>query len=169
MANNEKQTKQYKRIVYIIGIIGSIASIVGLAFFFLPNNENASNSVQIQSGENNIQVGRDIIVNHNGESSRDDGMFLYEEKIEMYWNEWWAHPLGSKKTIKKYGQAEITIMGEGKTVDFSGIISMNCSNGKYYWRSVSNFGDAITDDIEIKRLVPDQIRKNIYKLFCRER
>lgn len=154
---------------YALGIAGSIASIVGLLLFFLPKDGNEPAAKQVQSGTGNLQIGRDLIVNRFGESTRDDGIFLYEEKVEIYWNDWWAHPLQSRKTRDKYGHADLTITGEGKTVDFRGIISMNCENGKFHWVTASNFGKSIEGDSNISMIVPKQVTKNIYKLFCRDK
>lgn len=161
------------KISHVLGVIASIVSIVGGLVVFLPKQEPAATPspapIQIQSGSGNMQAGRDIIINHKGESTRGDGVFLYEEKVEIYWNEWWAHPLQSHETMKKYGQAELTITGEGKTVDFSGVISMNCNNGKYYWKTATNFQTALSGEKDLMAVVPDQVHKNVYKLFCRER
>ena len=52
-----------KKIVRIFGILGSIASIIGLLCYFFPQNTQTSNTIQMQSGNDNIQAGRDVIIN----------------------------------------------------------------------------------------------------------
>lgn len=189
MGKNLRHGKVSKRsLAYALGIAGSIASIIGLALVVSPTAEDSiapaqrsaeheaessksepPPSVQVQTGRNNMQAGRDVIVNRYGESSGEEGVFLYEEKIEIYWNDWWAHPLRSREHVARVRQAEVAITGEGKTVDFSGVISMNCENGKYFWKSASNFRRPLVDKQAIEDKVPDQIHRNVYKLFCRER
>lgn len=106
----------------------------------------------------------DAIDSKVGQVYRGD-VFLYEEPIEMYWNNWWAHPLSSDSQRKMLGQAELTITGEGKTVDFVGTLSMNCENGKYSWRGTENFQQRLNGR-EVVELVPRQVIKNVHKLFC---
>ena len=84
----------------------------------------------------------------------------------------------SMEEIRKTGNAELTITGEGKTVEFVGTLSMYCSGGQHSWRGVQNFYDSIAsrqkyqsirgDDERITKLVPNQVIRNVYRLFCRE-
>jgi len=145
----------------ILGIIGFIISVKG---YRVDRQEAESTTQQVESVSNQIKTLDEKI----GESY-NNGQFLYEEKVELYWNDWWGHPLSSRKEIEKYHQAEITIRGEGKTVDFSGVLSMNCMNGKHYWVTASNFSSQIASDEEIERLVPKEVISNVYKLYCREK
>lgn len=129
------------------------------------NNNN--NNVNFFNTEN-IDGSAKITKNTDGKAGElfKGGVFLYEEKIEgSYWNEWWGHPLKSKDDVINLGQAEITIRGEGKTVDFVGMLSINCSNGKYFWAGTQNFIDPITE-IEAEEIVPKQVITNAIRLFC---
>ncbi len=95
------------------------------------------------------------------------GVFVYREAVEMYWNDWTAYLLMDKKTLKMMGQAHLTLVSEGKTSEFVGNISINCENGKYFWESASNFGDALPNKKEISEVIPAQVIKNVTKLFCK--
>jgi len=95
------------------------------------------------------------------------GVFVYRESVEMYWNDWTAYLLMDKKTLKMMGQAHLTLVSEGKTSEFVGNISINCENGKYFWESASNFGDALPNKKEISAVIPTQVIKNVTKLFCK--
>lgn len=87
-------------------------------------------------------------------------VFLLEDRIEgVYSNFWYAHP------ISKTSQAELTVIGEGKLADFVGLLTMNCENGKYFWKSSSNWSDNISET-EADATVPEQVIRNIYRLFC---
>ena len=143
----------------LIGLIGLVLSVVG---FQIDREEATSTTEQVQRVEKKLEEISDKI----GTPYRY-GIFLFEEKVEIYWNDWWAHPLRNKKEIERLGQAELTIRGEGKTVDFVGVLSMNCDNGKYFWRGVENFYTVIRNDKEIAEVVPTPVIKNVYKLFCR--
>ncbi len=143
----------------ILGIIGFMISIKG---YSVDRDEAASTTKQVESVSNQIKT-----LDEKIGSSHNNGQFLYEEKVELYWNDWSGHPLTSWKEIEKYHQAEITIRGEGKTVDFSGILSMNCKNGRHYWVTASNFGGQISSVDKIEKLVPEQVIKNVYKLYCK--
>ena len=82
------------------------------------------------------------------------GIFLYREMIEMYWNDWLAYPMMDKSQLPSAGQVELSVKGEGKTADFSGILSINCQNGKYSWLN--------SPDDEI----PNRVIRNARSLFC---
>ena len=89
----------------------------------------------------------------------EGGLFLYREPIEIYWNDW----RGVLVTRPFTNQAEVAIIGEGKTVDFASILSINCVNGKNFWRTEAlDFEDKIQ-----KPVIPKPVIQNAVKLFCR--
>ena len=93
------------------------------------------------------------------------GVFVYRESVEMYWNDWTAYLLMDEKSLTMGEQAHLTLIGEGKTVAFVGNISINCENGKFFWKSASN-GEMLSNEEEINSVVPNQVIKNATKLFC---
>lgn len=66
--------------------------------------------------------------------SVEGGFFLYREQVEMYRNDWMGFPLITTMTAATR-QAQVTIVGEGKTADFIRNLSINCENGKHFWKS----------------------------------
>lgn len=89
------------------------------------------------------------------------GTFLYEDPIEgVYSNFWTAYP------IRSGSSPELTIRGEGKTVEFSGVIQLNCENGKYFWHSGNLFQEPLSTQ-EIGDLVPEQAVRAMVRIFCR--
>ena len=115
----------------ILGIIGLAVSIVG----YKKDREEAVQTTDQVAG---VSEQIEKLEGKIGKAYRE-GIFLYEEKVEIYWNDWWGHPHRSDYEIQKYGQAELTVRGEGKTVDFTGTLSMNCSNAKYFWKGLRTF------------------------------
>ncbi len=151
-----------------LGVWGSIASLVGLVIVSIPTQANDQSVTTTTGGDNTTAIVNNtgnIIINHNGESSRGDGVFLYEEELEPpYWNEWWAYPVMNKE--KNFGNAEVTIRAEGKSVDIYGILDMNCESWEHEWKSLSDFGESITASERINELIPKQVYKNVHRLFC---
>lgn len=153
-----------KNFLTAIGIIGSLASIIGLIYLFIPSTaENKSTQTQTQSGNNNMQAGSSIIINNN-ESSSGGKIYLYEQKIENYWNEWYANPLKTRDKMLKNGPS-VLVTGEGKTVEFSGILDIDCGSGRKSWRSVQNFNSLVEDKTEIDQMVPKEVYHAICKIF----
>lgn len=141
----------------MLGLLGLALSVHS----FLGDLESAkSGAAHARKVENKLEtIESKVGQPYNG------GVFLYEEPVEIYWNDWWAHPLKSRADVKEYGQAEPTITGEGKTVDFVGLLSINCENGKHTWRGTQNF-DRTLGEQETDEIVPPQVIKNAHKLFC---
>mgnify|MGYP001766432377 FL=1 len=100
-------------------------------------------------------------------SAWEDGIYLYREPIENYWNDWFGFQLMNQRT-KQLGQATATIIGEGKTVEFIGNLSINCGNGKHYWQSANNNSEFMTNEEQFNEIVPQQVVKNAVKLFCKK-
>ena len=142
----------------ILGLFGLWLTIVG---YSKDREDAASTTNQISEVSEQLEE----IDGKIGESYRQ-GIFLLEEKIEIYFNDWWGHPHASDFEIQKYGQAELTVRGEGKTVDFTGTLSMNCENSRYFWKGGQDFQSPLSDE-EIEEIVPKQIYRNVYKLLCR--
>lgn len=101
-------------------------------------------------------------------ASLEGGLFLYQQPVERFKNDWIAFPLMPRDKIPTTGQADLQVKGEGKTVDFSGTLSINCGTGKYFWKNASDFGKALTQPSEISEVVPLQTLKNAYRLFCKK-
>ncbi|MDO6681223.1 hypothetical protein Q4551_02890 [Oceanobacter sp. 5_MG-2023] len=59
-------------------------------------------------------------------SSFNGGDFLYREAVEMYWNDWVGFPVMAADSGTS--NRRITVVGEGKAVDFIGNLSINCEN-----------------------------------------
>ena len=99
-------------------------------------------------------------------TASNGGLYLYREPIEMYWNDWVAYPLLDRKDLPSHDQVEALIKAEGKTAEFYGVLSINCNNGKYYWKGTpSNFQDAL-NQANIISTVPQQVVNNAITLFC---
>ena len=92
-------------------------------------------------------------------SLTNGGVFLYRERVEMYWNDWIAYPLADMHSLPSFGQVDLTIRGEGKTTSFDGVLSINCENGKHFWK-----GEVPRYAVEE---VPNEVYKNAVSLFCR--
>jgi len=90
---------------------------------------------------------------------------LYREKIEIYWNDWWGIPAVDFEPPVGSDELRIEIVGEGKTVDFIGALSMNCMDDKMYWASGANFGDELLGN-EIDRYVPLEVKLRARERFC---
>lgn len=132
---------------------------------------SASAQSQLSSGDCSPNIGEvtgNVSINCPVGSSYRGGVFLFEEPVEIYWNEWWGVPLKDEQYMRRYHSAELTVWAEGKAVDFVGHIYMNCENSRYDWKAASNFGDRNLTSEEIDELVPRQVTRNIWKLFCRE-
>jgi hypothetical protein len=96
----------------------------------------------------------------------NNGIFLYRNHIEMYWDDWIAYPLSDKGAIKQTSQANLTIVGEGKTVDFVGNVNINCDNSKFSWKSGNNFSTILPSEEEVASVVPDEVMKEATQFFC---
>ncbi len=155
-----------RKFIASIGVIGSLASIIGLLYVFLPKESEKTiiDTIQNQSGSNNIQAGEKIIVNnYSNQSSKPT--FVHREEIEgPYINEWYAQPLTSTDATNKRALT-VLILGEGKTVEFSGILSFKCDGGYKSWRSVQNFYQTITDESEIMKIVPEAVYHTTCRMF----
>lgn len=94
-----------------------------------------------------------------GDKLKDGMVFLYREKVEIYWNDW---------TAKQLSGSKIYIAGEGKTAGFEGIVSLNCDSASgYSWITASNDRRRLgISEAEIKEAVPIQALSSAFTLFC---
>lgn len=86
-----------------------------------------------------------------------DTVHLLREPVERagYYNEWWAY----RGRRKGSAETEVTIIGEGKLVDFYGTLSPDAAARKLNWNSAVSHGESL-DSAEIERLVPQQAIEN---------
>ncbi len=103
-----------------------------------------------------------------GETGTDGRTFLYNEPVEDdYGNAWW----GALAPSYAAGQIDLNVTGEGKTVDFSGLVMIYCRTadghnmGDWVWRSASNFGDVVAVD-KVYKIVNQAVLANAGRLFC---
>jgi len=93
-----------------------------------------------------------------GHKSEDGMIYLFQEPIEIYWNNW---------TGKSLHEDKIYISGEGKTVNFDGILNLNCeSESGYTWVAVNNFNEQISKEYEFTDIVPIQVISATFEEFC---
>ena len=97
----------------------------------------------------------------------DGGVFLYREDVEIFWNDWIAYPLTERSNLPTPSQLNMTIIGEGKTVDFIGNVSINCNNGRYFWRSAVNWKTYVTEEEVLAETVPEEVILRSISLLCR--
>lgn len=95
----------------------------------------------------------------------EGGTFLFREPVEIYWNNWFGFPIMTASAAATR-QARVMVVGEGKTADFLGQLSINCGNGKFFWQGATQFGDALASESAIQDLVPTQVVGNARRLFC---
>jgi hypothetical protein len=89
--------------------------------------------------------------------------FLLREPVEMYWNDW----SGVRVSDDGAGQVDVYIAGEGKTVVFDGVVSLNCeSETEYYWRIAGDSGQALSEE-EVDAKVPPRVIVNARAIFCK--
>jgi hypothetical protein len=93
------------------------------------------------------------------------GTYLFREPVEMYWNDWFGFPIMTPSSAGTR-QVRLTVVGEGKSADFVGQLSINCSNGKFFWEIAAQFGTALPSEKAINDFVPGQVVSNARRLFC---
>ena len=96
-----------------------------------------------------------------GTRAGEGGVFLYRDPVENYWwNDWRSVVVTDPVPTH---QAEITIVGDGRTVPhFVVVLSINCENGKNFWQSAAvDYNGALQ-----RNPVPPQVIQNAVRLFC---
>lgn len=101
-----------------------------------------------------------------GERGDAGSVFLHDQPLEgVYGNNWWGTAVSSADT----GQINVYIHGEGKTVEFDGIVSLNCESASgYYWKTASNFETPVKK-AEMREILPKKVLQNARKLFCKQK
>ena len=88
---------------------------------------------------------------------------MFTEPVEgPYFNSWSGTPLVIG------GQTDVYIHGEGKTVEFDGVLSMNCeAGGSQVWLAAGNFFEGELDsDALANRVVPAVVVTKARALYC---
>lgn len=97
-----------------------------------------------------------------GSKTDEARVFLYRSPIEIYWDDWSGVAVSSRKA----SQVDVYIRGEGKTVDFDGVVSINCDSGSgFFWKTASNFGEPL-DERGINESVPLIAVAHAKEIFC---
>lgn len=154
----------------IIGLVGLIFSIYS---FSVDRGDTAASTQQISDVNNAVvsglaetstsieRIGTKIEQkNRANRSTYQDGTFLYEDKLEGVYSNFWTAYL-----LRHTPSPELTIRGEGKTIEFSGVISLNCESGGYYWETSSDFQNPLSES-ETKKVVPIQAIRAARRIFC---
>lgn len=95
------------------------------------------------------------------------GIYLYEEPVEIYWNDWWAFPFRQFGPSAAPSNISVTVFAEGKTKEFVGVLDMNCENGRYRWIVAANFDRPLDVGRIDEEMVPTPVVRNIWRFFCR--
>lgn len=94
----------------------------------------------------------------------NDGLFLYREPVEAFWNDWVAHPPPPR--LQGQDQVQLRIVGEGRTKSFDGMLTLNCSSEALGWIGARNFGELIRSSGVTKAMVPQEVIAGARRLFC---
>ena len=101
-----------------------------------------------------------------GSRFKDGRLFLYREKVDAYWNDWSG--MRVYRNISE-GEIKVYIYGEGKTSEFDGIVSINCSSKSAgEWIAGRNFFKSL-NKMQIAKIVPSQVVNVARRLFCTRR
>ncbi len=96
-----------------------------------------------------------------GDIQADGSVHLYREPVEIYWNDWRGQRLPGNK---------VHISSEGKTVQFDGILELNCdSRTGHSWHAASNgysYNGRSMTEAQIKETVPNRVMIAAYAVFC---
>ncbi|MFN3701781.1 MAG: hypothetical protein ACK4VI_09735 [Alphaproteobacteria bacterium] len=93
-----------------------------------------------------------------GEKLEDGMIFIYSEPVEIYGNLW----IG-----KSLHQSKVYISGQGKTVNFEGILDLNCDSlSNSSWTAASNFYKPVFEEDDFSKIVPFQVMTGVFREFC---
>lgn len=83
----------------------------------------------------------------------------------LYSNTWTAALLLGSGTTR---QIDVVVEGSGKTVGFTGVLSLNCElGGSQYWKAAGNFGESEKDlDAFAARIVPTEVVTRVRARHC---
>lgn len=98
-----------------------------------------------------------------GDSDENGFRFMYEESLEGgYGNNFW----GKADRSDDRKDRRVNIFGDGKTVDLSGALRLNCEDvPSSTWEDVSNFGEQVASQ-NLSTILPERVLKNAGELFC---
>jgi hypothetical protein len=96
-------------------------------------------------------------------AAQEERPILYKQELEgVYFNSW----TGMKVSGSPGNQVDVHVLGEGKSVDFNGILSINCSSGSgYFWKTASNFHESLSE-VQITEIVPIEVVAKSNATFC---
>ena len=104
-----------------------------------------------------------VVIPTSALSHSDSFVSLFFEQLEQPYSNSWDGMLISSDS----GQTDAYIKGEGKSVEFHGILSINCSDGSgHYWKAASIWDEPATAS-QLKQTVPPDVTTNARKEFCR--
>ena len=99
-------------------------------------------------------------------ASIEGGLFLYREPVEIFWNDWIGFPI-MKTSAERTHQARMTVVGEGKTGEFIGNLSINCENGMHLWESAGKDLEFFSNEEQADQIVPRMVISNAVRLLCK--
>ncbi len=91
-------------------------------------------------------------------SSFNGGAYLCREKVETYWNDWYA---------LNATQNTLDVHGEGKTTEFKGHLTINCDTGKHNWSKATDMDQQLTSNTDIAEIVPLDVIKKAKRHICK--
>lgn len=143
----------------ILGILGFAVSVAG---YSIDRQEADATTEQITNVQSSIESVTSRLEEDRNQAlgAYQDGVFLYEDPVEGVYSNFWTAYL-----MRMDPSPHLTVRGEGKTVEFSGVITLNCENGRYLWETGSDFGTPIAK-AEIDDYVPQPVHRAMYRIFC---
>ena len=95
-------------------------------------------------------------------SDENNMVFLFEEKLEHPYSNGWSGMLGKSE----YGEADVYINSTGKSADFDGILSINCTGSNHTWKAAGIGGENANPNW-VKETVPREVFARARKAFCK--
>lgn len=99
-----------------------------------------------------------------GDKNFDGRTFIFYQPVEIYGNNW----SGIRVNDPASDQANVYIKGEGKTVDFDGVMSINCDSASgYFWLTGSFWGGETPATEQLyNENIPTEVIAGARQLFC---
>jgi hypothetical protein len=106
----------------------------------------------------------DITAASADDPNSTSAVLIYEEKVEIYFNLW----SGIRVNDASADQATVYIKGEGKTVDFDGVMSINCeAMSGYSWITGAFWsGETPATEALYQENIPSEVISGARELFC---
>jgi len=95
-------------------------------------------------------------------SDENNMLFLFEEKLEHPYSNGWSGMLGKIE----YGQADVYINSTGKSAEFDGILSINCTGSGHFWKA-AGIGGENANPKWVKEAAPREVIAKARKAFCK--